>query len=443
VLDTLGPVNVGFEEAFVFRKLRRGKATHASPPKLDEDLDGGKLQSTYSNRRSVFAQVESLWQVVGWSFNCATKWPDRWERWRLLLDFLLDLLHRTVDEQSRLWTGDEAPESGCLAFSMFQTPSDGRNGSLKIMRAIFADGSDKAINEFPEVFRGEVRRRKIAQDRPSGPREKLDIDRGKWGDYDGDVDEDVTMTDVGALAAGHPAGQDDEVVDRMDIINLQARFLSLILKVSSLEDNPFADTEDALDLISEFLRPLPFDDFRHILPAIDLPAPIRSALFANTILPLLSSANRRLSVSDIDGNSLEKQFLTQTANSCTSIEQARLSLLLENLVANLVEEGKLEYSKRLVVAAKKGIDARASKATGDARRKFKGQGVEEEEARSELNWSGERILSYLDVIQGKFPPAFCGSGFKLNNNTVQRPPVRQSSPLSSISSSMATPPQPI
>jgi hypothetical protein len=93
------------------------------------------------------------------------------------------------------------------------------------MRAILADGSEKAVNEFGEVFKNETKERK-KEPVALKARKPLNIDEDKWGDYDVREDEDEVMID--AEWEQLPEPDTDENDTDIDANNVRQRFLALV-----------------------------------------------------------------------------------------------------------------------------------------------------------------------------------------------------------------------
>lgn len=169
--------------------------------------------------------------------------------------------------------------------------------------------------------------------------------------------------------------------------------------VAVVPGNKFTHLEALLDLYTEFYRPMPFQQFRQLLQNVALPLRVNSALLANTILPFLSSVPARIKILALEQSQLISHFFPCPANSPSAIDNAKMSLLIELLISNFIDEGRLQFSADLFAAVQKGIEERTLKATGDARRKSKGQTPEEEFARDELMRSSERIMAYMEILR--------------------------------------------
>ena len=245
--DVLGPVNARFGAAFSFTAAghasrgssrRRhqygydGSGSTPHSPVGSDDLDFGHQQGDgtggvrsssaldmpLATTSSLFARADDFWHMVGWAFNCSVRHPMRWQRWKLLLGFLLDSIEddlavrtaaasdtnnrsakaqmeedeRTNDTQAGQNTVPLLTDSLLLRYC---SNAEGRTGRRRVMRAILADGSDRSMREFREVFLKETaeKKKEHEEDREKekhkeGKRE-LNFDEGLYGDYDSSEDE--------------------------------------------------------------------------------------------------------------------------------------------------------------------------------------------------------------------------------------------------------------
>ncbi|KAI9828826.1 MAG: hypothetical protein M1819_006533 [Sarea resinae] len=204
-----GPLNANFATAFAFsspsRNRRGGGARRnrgdedLSPAGAGEDLDA--VSTGLATTGSLWVQAEDVWQAVGWAFNCSVLYPKRWARWKLWLDFLIEVLEDDWAERERtsesiLLEDEDAQQSAeevleeSLLVKYMPTSLSGYGGNRRIVRAIFADGSPKALNEFKEVFRNETKERaKKEPDVLTKRHEKVNIEEDFYADYQ-DEDED-------------------------------------------------------------------------------------------------------------------------------------------------------------------------------------------------------------------------------------------------------------
>ena len=267
----------------------------------DEDDDVSKIKSTYANKDSLWTNADDFWSVVGWSFNCSVAHPHRWERWKLWLELMLDVLEadleaRTSDAAKAYRSGGNAAVVATLKDSLLSNYlsyiGEGRNNKRRMMRAIFADGNKKGLAEFGEIWRHETKppKQKKDDDR-SSKRRKLDLENGEFGDYfDNESDEESLESSVRrsrsatafptphrsrAVSEAEDSGDELSGMDSpstssapgiesfggMDAIRLRQRMLALLTRYCSLNPHAFLDNEDLFDLFTEFLRPLPLAIF--------------------------------------------------------------------------------------------------------------------------------------------------------------------------------------
>lgn len=204
VLQLVGPVNANFTTAFAFREQSGShrKLNRAQQIKLGQDEGqspaGGveeeveRIDSGIANEGGLWAKGEDFWHVLGWALNCSVRWTGRWQRWKMWLGFMVELLED--DWQERLRLAQEPGKENALRESLIVqylavVGTGGRTGKRGIMRAIFADGSPKAMDEFKEVFFNETMERKKPAN-VNATRKKINIDEGDFGDYFEDEDGD-------------------------------------------------------------------------------------------------------------------------------------------------------------------------------------------------------------------------------------------------------------
>ena len=208
VNSAVGPVNADFATAFAFSSSSKGrlrswkvsaKVTNSAP----RELDGGAINTEIASGGSIWQRAEDFWHVVGWAFNCSVAWKNRWERWELWLSFMLDVLNDEFDERLKKAkeTEDGHDAQDLLKESLilqYLSSCGNRTARRRIMRAIFADGDSKCMNEFKEIFKNETKERKKKETSTvERTTKKLNIDEGEFADYvDDDEDDDEVMEDV-------------------------------------------------------------------------------------------------------------------------------------------------------------------------------------------------------------------------------------------------------
>lgn len=103
---------------------------------------------------------------------------------------------------------------------------------------------------------------------------------------------------------------------------------------------------------------------------------------------------------DLSQDVLEQCFLPFPANTSTTADNAKVSILVEIQFRQLLKSCICSYTRELDSAIGKGILARENKIKGDKRRKDNGIRTTQEE--NDLEWlraSGERLRSLLAWVK--------------------------------------------
>lgn len=200
----VGPSSSNFTTAFLFssaastRQARRRERTYQEDSPDSED-EHGKLHISLANQGSIWLNAEDFWAVVGWAFNCSVRHPTRWDRWRLWLGLMLDVLDDDLTAsiaaaEAKKDSGDGNASDMVMEESLlvrYLAPArDGRTGKRRIMRAILADGSQKSLAEFGEVWKDETKERKAPEEKHVSKKKRLDVAEGDFGDYVDDEEEE-------------------------------------------------------------------------------------------------------------------------------------------------------------------------------------------------------------------------------------------------------------
>ncbi|KAF2458597.1 hypothetical protein BDY21DRAFT_340728 [Lineolata rhizophorae] len=454
----------------------------------DEDEDGLRpVRVKLAHGEALWNSAEDFWHVVGWAFNCSVAHRNRWARWRLWLEFMLEVLNEDWNEREKQCGEWEAAVAATVAADEMRDQRGGRKtgrprrnkktgqlpdksnthneraeeianirrqsiiaGYLKgadsrttrkrVINAIFANGSKEMLRDFPEVFREETKEREKkdgeAKADENGEKKtasrKLDIDEGNFGDYEM-VDEEEALVDLDT-EEDHPTrpkrhaarkmspfdwslevreqeekreegDMDEELtgVDKlggMDALVLRVRFLSLLIKVSAYLPMDFTHIPDLLALYAEYLRRIPFDvliPFLNVSKSKLDPYPplvaYHKALLVTQLVPLLDGAPCILEPAQAE---LEKHYVSMAAHSFSFADNARVSLLVEQLLLAAMIDSGLLSTEKLTAAVKAGVDARKEKARPDGRRGEKS--VVDKEAKAVLKDSGSRILWLLNSL---------------------------------------------
>jgi len=196
VVRLASPLDAEFASAFAFaedgagrdarrrRRGRRARDLEANVGADDEDEEQPRelVDVELAGPGSVFVKGEDWWRVFGWAMNCAARSAGRWARWGLWLDVMVDALERDWAERERV---RGVLGESLIALYLGAAGADGRTGRRRIMRAVFANGDDRAMREFGEIWKNETKERLLDEVAQSwrGKRKRLDIDEGDFGDY--------------------------------------------------------------------------------------------------------------------------------------------------------------------------------------------------------------------------------------------------------------------
>lgn len=177
----VGPINARLATAFSFRsnsnfrgRTTPGKRRRDDDASGDDEKDGQLLNTKLAQAQSLWTCAESFWHVVGWAFNCATTSKRRWQRWKLWLEFMLDVLEADLAEQSKKATAMESAEDrDALFMKSFAAQCTAGLGSSnsqterrRAMRAIFAHGTPRDMAEFKEIWKDETKEREVKDMKP-------------------------------------------------------------------------------------------------------------------------------------------------------------------------------------------------------------------------------------------------------------------------------------
>ena len=174
--EVVGPVNSCLSSAFSFNRTSSlrgraslGKRRREDDAHGDDDDNSQVLNTKLAQDQSLWTRGESFWRVVGWAFNCAAISQVRWQRWRIWLEFMIEVLEADLVEQ----VSNKSKEKGeeLIRKSLVVQLMTGTAGSIsqqerrRAMRAIFAHGSSRDVAEFKEIWKDETRERVVKDER--------------------------------------------------------------------------------------------------------------------------------------------------------------------------------------------------------------------------------------------------------------------------------------
>jgi hypothetical protein len=451
VNSIVGPLNSNLGDAFAFAisPAIRKRMTSASETSKDHHA---VVNTPYVKEASVFSAGEDFWAVVGWAFNCSVLYPKRWIVWQSWLEFMVEVLEDDWAERRRL-AGRTSP-NGTANSTPSSTPGDGPeveilekstiatylsrtrdSGTAKerVVRSIFARGSERDIAEFKEVFVNETKEKKKNTGKKSA---KLDVDKGQYGDYaDEDTDEDLDqgedMIPTSSMEAPSSDLEDDDddkedTTESKDLtapfggssaLSLRHRLITLLSSVSDILPTSSTSISQLYTSLSSHIKPLPLSIFpffltstpRSLAPLSPAPSPEHtSAIIESLLLSLLTDkAPTRRDRGDLNQAILEHHYLPYTANTNSVADNAKVSLCFEVLIHWLAQhaDGGIIWSGHFQESVEKGVKARQDKAKGYARvdgAKKRKEGVD----KGVLEISGKRLKLLAQVERLKLEGVF-------------------------------------
>ena len=435
-MKIVGPVGADFNTAFAFRRFDIKTSRLGG---LRSDGDGGdgscpngeeRIDTPFSRSESLWSRAEDFWHVVGWAFNCSCMkstpmYAQRWERWSLWLEYMLQVVE---DDWEVRYAAEDCERS--LIWQYTDTASGGYGKHRRILRAIFADGSEKATNEFREVFKNELKEPAKDSDNVKKREVDVNVEEEIYGDYMAKDDDDFSDDDMlpntvkkvrtrdpstrrvtprnstASLRGDFENGESDSLNGRAALlggtesVSLRLRFMHLLSNVAAQLPGEFMEAEELYTLFVEFIRPLQLPTFQLIvLPSI---FPTFSENAHLTLCELLlqrmleSAAPRTRDERYLTQSKMEKFYLPYAANKATHVDNAKVSLLLESMLRYFSMSGSLQPKPALRNALEVGIEARLGKATSGPQKAGKNDdGV----AWAWLRESGERMRDVVSRIE--------------------------------------------
>ena len=418
VLTTVGPINSKFSEAFKFKKYESRSSRIGGRDYDDYGNQQNDTSSTlnlrFAESDSVWSRAEDFWHTVGWALNCSCL-PDmhaaRWQHWQLYLSFMIDGLERDWELHYYANTTEES-----IIWQYIELASGGYGRSRRIMRAIFADGGTRSLNEFREVFHNELK--------PPSPKETgikkrevdVKVDKDVFGDYLDPDDSDAsdsqdnftqpghtskkrartrtpsTRRTAGSRTSSRASSRSSQQSDQSPhsasssqtattlgpptALTLRVRLLHLLSHISghptltSTSPTTFPDLGELYTLFVEWIKPLPLPLFQQIISPSTTTTPSSTDIFsldAHTTLcevilqrSLESAAPAIRSEKFLTKDKLTSQYLPYAASGASVVEQAKVSLLLEALLrrSSSTEMLKAADKDELLAAVGVGVSKR-------------------------------------------------------------------------------------
>ncbi|KAI7201357.1 hypothetical protein KC316_g2080 [Hortaea werneckii] len=434
--QSLAFVSASGERTARGQRQRGGRRGVIKPSEMSEHSakDGFKLRNRYADKDSIWNNAEDFWHVLGWAFNCSILHQTRWKRYFLLLEWMLNALSSDLEYNAKHGTADQS-----IFAKYLSSVGEGRNNKRRVMRAILADGGTRSTGEFPGIWKNETKPpKRKAEDEVAqmDKKKKLDLEAGEFGDYYNNSDSDLESPAAGSLPRSRSAttllsvkgsrnASGDEQRSQstagvsstlasfggLDSLDLRRQTLALLVRLSQLSPAIFLDTEDLFDLFTEFLRPLPLPVFQRLVFTGSSPFPKdenttrglgvneQSSLDQMLLRPLLASAAPAYHDDCLTQADFETHFAPFAANTHSATDNAKVSLLLEDLLLLLWRSENLEWGEDLQTVVERGIEARREKVAFDGRRKKSQRAKEDEEAVAMMENCGERMLVVLELVK--------------------------------------------
>ena len=451
LLNVVGPISANLRAAFKFsggdRSKGRGRTYNSSS---DDDSDSDCIGLKYAAEQSIWRRAPDFWAILGWAFRCAFSYPHRWKYWRLWLEYMVDALESDWDERFKIDEEDHkrlelqrgSPMGDCeypslhqslLALYLDDLHNDRKQPLREVMRALmaFTDVDSSADTPFfKEIFSNETtigprkNKRKRAQ--------AVDLENDQFGDYFDRIDDDFGSEDEDEMAVDPPTAEPRKQTRRgggqsskqappfrlstgvVESIPLRLRLFRLLSAATVTIPKKFAPVNDLYEKIADRIRGLPLPTFKLFVEshANLLPEEVYISLLRKIIEGLLPESGRGASkrpdpghvdkeIDERNGISvlmLEKCFLPFASDRVTAEENAKLSLILEQMLWYLYNyaESNVECTEELRSAVEKGIKAREDKIRKKGAAAGKG---DEKFAKAALERSARNLRVLLDVLR--------------------------------------------
>ncbi|KAF3915056.1 hypothetical protein ABW21_db0204424 [Orbilia brochopaga] len=154
------------DEANTTRRMRNRNVVKAPPVGRRKRVGAAEIDTapfahlSIAHEESLFRLGDDIWAIIGWAMVCSCRYPKRWNLWRDFLELLVETL--LADFQERIDAAETPMDmdlEGSLANSIGFLPNMvGGAGYKRIVRAIFANQSEKCRNEWTPVFPKETKK---------------------------------------------------------------------------------------------------------------------------------------------------------------------------------------------------------------------------------------------------------------------------------------------
>ncbi|TGO11873.1 hypothetical protein BTUL_0099g00050 [Botrytis tulipae] len=431
-LTEIGPKNANLQKAFSFESGRHSRRVYGDGESDSNSDDDDDIKGIIS-QNGLWRCAKDFWQIVGWSFNCSVRYPKRWRYWKVLLGYLLDVLdadwheRETMDEAAfnaqvnQSQGNEELPPGhemlqGSLLVQYLDVSGQNRNGTAvrRIVKAAFADGSAQSMKAYPEIFENETKDIKKDESQKRKWEDSKDIKEMGFGDFDEEEEGDLASdTSEGQEEVASKQGKKGGLtyssnIGDPDSIRLRQRIITLLSRVSATIPQKSMPLRDVYDLLAEFTVALPIASFSLLLN-ISHTSPFPSVVLVSLIQLLCSrylpkSAVRPQDVEDFKNDTLTQRileicYLPHCPMTSSIEDNAKYSILVENLFRLFLTDCEGLHTPDLDDAIERGISAREKKCKTDGRRKADAMKKEEEIAKFFLDASSRRLRSLVDWVE--------------------------------------------
>lgn len=429
---TVSPSHPDLKRAFSFpdERSRRGtlgyRAATETSPASENELE--LLSGAPANENSLWLRATDFWHAVGWAFNCSVAYKKRWERWKLWLDVMLSFLEAGWDAQARRCKQEDLDPAEAMMDTLLwhyisTEDSMNRSNRRRVIRTILARGTSQSLSLFPEVWPRETAEPKRGQ-LDERNLDEIDIENGKLGEFQRqEEDELMGEAPTAAIRTSRRAtsrkqqevlneeddsGEDEtlgsfEVEDAinrlggMEAIDLRQRLIGLLVKVAQALPAQFTPLGELFDPFTEEFTHLPTMLFSVLLSTSKLDGLTQTALNANHLLPLVSGQLPDYTKIEPTQAHLEYYMLPRRAATQSYSTNAKISLILEQIVLYMMGIKGLRATATFRAAVEEGIKERTS-VYGTAKGK-KSHAAEEEQSKAILEASSQRLLGLLEVLE--------------------------------------------
>ncbi|KAL7770375.1 hypothetical protein CFE70_000309 [Pyrenophora teres f. teres 0-1] len=401
-----GPAYPTVREAFAFpeERTRRRAPGHraAAIHSPGDNSDINRIVGEAANENSLWYRADDFWHIVGWAFNCSVAHKKRWSRWKLWLSNMLDFIDADWQVCVRESKTEDGSDDAALQQSLLwyyiigdEFAPTNRGRQRRILKAILAMATSESLKEYPEIWDRETAEPK----KKSGGQRvgKVSFETGEMADYESDEEmQDVADGADDEDASDTPLDDDEvenihEAVERLgghDAIQLRHRLIAIALP------KHFTPLFDLCDNILEDFNVLPTVMFQVLLSTMKMPDTVQIAFLANLLNPLITGKPPNLFLVDPTQEHFEGKLLSLKGTTQSFATNAKISLILEQMVMHMMSQDALLPTPALRKAMETGIKARES-VNGIKR----GNAGEEEQANVLMQACSERLLGLMEILE--------------------------------------------